>query len=92
MERTTRKPRSRGRETAAREPSNFIVQGSILALAGILVRLIGMFYRIPLANFIGDEGNGYYSAAYNIYAILLILSSIATLYFLIKSLNTYCLE
>ncbi len=75
MERTTRKPRSRGRETAAREPSNFIVQGSILALAGILVRLIGMFYRIPLANFIGDEGNGYYSAAYNIYAILLILSS-----------------
>ncbi len=55
--------------------SNFIVQGSILAAAGILVRLIGMFYRIPLANYIGDEGNGYYSAAYNIYSILLILSS-----------------
>ncbi len=55
--------------------SNFIVQGSILAAAGIIVRLIGMFYRIPLANYIGDEGNGYYSAAYNIYSILLILSS-----------------
>ncbi|MBP3926320.1 MAG: oligosaccharide flippase family protein, partial [Clostridium sp.] len=58
-----------------RAGSNFIVQGSILALAGIIVRLIGMFYRIPLANYIGDEGNGYYSAAYNIYSILLILSS-----------------
>lgn len=58
-----------------RSGSNFIVQGSILALAGIIVRLIGMFYRIPLANYIGDEGNGYYSAAYNIYSILLILSS-----------------
>ena len=54
---------------------NFIVQGSILAVAGIIVRLIGMLYRIPLANYIGDEGNGYYSAAYNIYSILLILSS-----------------
>ena len=55
--------------------ANFIVQGSILAAAGIIVRLIGMLYRIPLANYIGDEGNGYYSAAYNIYSILLILSS-----------------
>ncbi len=58
-----------------KKTSNFIVQGSILAMAGIIVRLIGMFYRIPLANYIGDEGNGYYSAAYNIYSILLILSS-----------------
>lgn len=58
-----------------KKTSNFIVQGSILAAAGIIVRLIGMFYRIPLANYIGDEGNGYYSAAYSIYSILLILSS-----------------
>lgn len=69
------------RETNKEQPArkktgaNFIVQGSILAAAGIIVRLIGMFYRIPLANYIGDEGNGYYSAAYNIYSILLILSS-----------------
>lgn len=58
-----------------KKTSSFVVQGSILAVAGIIVRLIGMFYRIPLANYIGDEGNGYYSAAYNIYSILLILSS-----------------
>ncbi len=55
--------------------ANFLVQGSILAIAGIIVRLIGMVYRIPLANMIGDEGNGYYGAAYNIYATLLIMSS-----------------
>ncbi len=63
------------RSTGSRAGTNFLVQGSILAAAGIIVRLIGMFYRIPLANYIGDEGNGYYSAAYNIYSILLILSS-----------------
>lgn len=87
MERTTRTVRSRskykkGKGTAKRTAvpekkagSNFIIQGSILAIAGIIVRLIGMLYRIPLANYIGDEGNGYYSAAYNIYSIMLILSS-----------------
>ena len=61
-------------EKKAKE-NNFLVQGSILAAAGILVRLIGMFYRIPLAEKIGDVGNGYYSAAYSIYSILLIMSS-----------------
>lgn len=87
MERTTRTVRSRSKykkgegtakKTAVPEKkagSNFIIQGSILAIAGIIVRLIGMLYRIPLANYIGDEGNGYYSAAYNIYSIMLILSS-----------------
>ncbi len=55
--------------------SNFLVQGSILAVAGIIVRLIGMVYRIPLARKIGDVGNGYYNAAYSIYSILLIMSS-----------------
>ena len=87
MERTTRTVRSRskykkGEGTAKRTAvpekkagSNFIIQGSILAIAGIIVRLIGMLYRIPLANYIGDEGNGYCSAAYNIYSIMLILSS-----------------
>ena len=39
---------------------NFIVHGSILAIAGILVRIIGMLYRIPVVNIIGSEGNGIY--------------------------------
>ena len=38
-------------------------------------RLIGMIYRIPMANILGDEGNGVYSAAFEIYNILLIISS-----------------
>lgn len=48
---------------------NFIVHGSILAIAGILVRIIGMLYRIPVVNIIGSEGNGIYGAAFNIYNI-----------------------
>lgn len=58
------------------EKSNSIVkQASILALAGILVRIIGVLYRSPLKALIGAEGNGYYSTAYNIYALILLISS-----------------
>ena len=55
--------------------ANFVIQGSILAMAGILVRIIGMLYRMPLNDIIGKQGNGYYTSAYNVYNILLILSS-----------------
>ena len=55
--------------------SNFVIQGTILAVAGIIVRLIGILYRVPMTNIIGDEGMGYYSTAFNVYNIMLILSS-----------------
>lgn len=55
--------------------NNFIVQGGILAAAGILVRMLGLLKRIPLTYIIGDVGNSYYSAAYEIYNIVLTVSS-----------------
>jgi len=58
-----------------RKSHNFIIQGGILAIAGIITRIIGLFYRVPVTNIIGDEGNGYYAAAYQIYNIMLLISS-----------------
>lgn len=55
--------------------NNLIMQGSILAIASLIVRLIGLFYRIPLVNILTDEGSGYYGSAYDIYSFLLIISS-----------------
>lgn len=61
---------------SARSKSNhFLVQGSILAVASILVRIIGLLYRIPMVRIIGKEGMGYYSNAFEIYSLALILSS-----------------
>ena len=51
------------------------VQAGILAVAGIIVRIIGLLYTSPLTAIIGDEGNGYYGYAYNCYVIVLLLSS-----------------
>ncbi len=60
--------------TSKRE-SNFLVQGSILAVASIISRIIGLLYRIPLKSIIGDIGNDYYGTAMEIYSILLLISS-----------------
>ena len=55
--------------------NNYLKQAGILAAAGIICRIIGILYRSPLTSIIGDEGNGYYTSAYNIYTIILLLSS-----------------
>ncbi len=54
---------------------NYIKQGTILAAASLLVRIIGMIYRFPMSNIIGEEGNGIYSVAFEIYDVVLIISS-----------------
>lgn len=55
--------------------TSFLMQGSILAMASIISRIIGLIYRMPLTSIIGDAGNDYYSSAFSIYNILLIISS-----------------
>ncbi|WP_026669864.1 putative polysaccharide biosynthesis protein [Butyrivibrio sp. AE3006] len=54
---------------------SMLMQGGILASAGLICSVIGLLYRGPLTGIIGDEGNGYYSSAYNIYNIVLLISS-----------------
>ena len=63
------------KETKNSVAGGILVQGGILALAGIISRAIGLVRRIPLTNIIGDVGNGYYANAYEIYSIILLLSS-----------------
>ena len=54
---------------------NVLVQGTILAAVSIIAKVIGLIYRIPLTNILGDEGNTYYSTANEIYSIILMISS-----------------
>ncbi len=55
--------------------TSFLVQGSVLAIASIVSRIIGLLYRIPMTNIIGEYGNDYYSCAYEIYSMVLLISS-----------------
>ena len=57
------------------ERNLFVKQAVILASAGLIARLLGFIYRMPLMEIIGDSGTGIYGAGYTIYNFLLILSS-----------------
>ena len=54
---------------------SFLGGAAILAAAVAAVKLIGAVYKIPLGNIIGDEGKAHFTVAYNIYNLLLTIST-----------------
>jgi stage V sporulation protein B len=57
---------------------SFIKGAAILGAAGLIVKIIGAFYRIPLTNILqrgGYDGMVYYATAYPYYSWLLVISS-----------------
>lgn len=58
-----------------KKSNSILVQGSILAAASLIVRIIGLIYRVPLTRILGDEAMGYYSTAFEFYNLALLLSS-----------------
>lgn len=54
---------------------SFLQGAGILAIATIVVKVIGAFYKIPLYNIIGADGNAYFFQTYNIYSFLLTVST-----------------
>ena len=48
---------------------------ALLAAAVAIVKIIGAVYKIPLGNIIGDEGKAHFTVAYNIYNLLLTIST-----------------
>lgn len=67
---------SKDQKEKVKNVGNSFVKGAvILGAAGIVVKILGALFKIPLANIIKETGMGYYGAAYPIYVMLL---SIAT--------------
>lgn len=60
-----------------RQKDDYLSQGMILAFAMVATKVIGVIYRIPLTNILGDAGNGFYGYAFEVYAMTLILSSLS---------------
>ena len=64
------------RRVAQSPKQNTFFGGAAVLAAGILVvKLIGLFYKIPLLNIIGEQGTADFGNAYNIYAVLLTIST-----------------
>ena len=54
---------------------SFVKGAAILGLIGLVCKVIGAIYRIPMAALIGEEGMAYYQAAYPLYVFLLAIAS-----------------
>lgn len=58
-----------------KKQSSFVKGAAILGIAGLIVKVIGAFFRVPLANHVGPEGMSYYEVAYPYYSGLLVIAS-----------------
>lgn len=54
---------------------NFLQGATILLAANLIVKVIGMFYRIPLTRMLGRTGMGYYSTAYTMYTFMFAIAT-----------------
>lgn len=55
--------------------NSFLMGTLILGAAGVIIKILGAIFRIPLGYFIGAEGMGYYQTAYPVYALFLTLAT-----------------
>ena len=58
-----------------KKSNSFLKGAAILGIAGLLVKVMGMAFRIPLTNWVGATGMSYYSSVYPIYTFFLLLST-----------------
>ena len=59
----------------AEKKQNFLQGTAMLAMATAIVKVIGALYKIPLNAIIGEQGFGYFNTAYEIYNVLLMIST-----------------
>ena len=58
-----------------RAASRLMRGATILAIAGIVSKMFGALFRIPLTNMIGAEGQSYYGAAYPVYQFFYVIAT-----------------
>ena len=60
---------------AGAKKQNFLHGAVILTVALIVVKILGAVYKIPLGNILGDDGYGYFLAAYTVYNVFYTVST-----------------
>ncbi len=55
--------------------ANYLTGAAILAAAVALTKVVGAIYKIPLFNLLGDAGTGHFNVTYNIYSLILIVTT-----------------
>ena len=58
----------------SQKKQGFVHGALILMLAGIVVKIVGALFKIPLSNIIGDTAMGYFNTAYSVYSMCFLIS------------------
>lgn len=58
-----------------KDTRNYLFGVVVLSISAIFVKLIGLFYKIPMLKLLGSEGMGYFNAAYEVYALFCVIST-----------------
>ena len=70
---------------------NTIVKGTMILIGGnIVVKIIGAFFKLPLANIVGADGMGLYNASFTVYDIFLVLSTAGYALAISKMVSSCC--
>ena len=61
----------------AKKKNSFASNVLMLMISQVIIKILGLVYRLAITNAegFGDVGNGYYAAEYQVYSVLLIISS-----------------
>lgn len=62
-------------QTNNMKKSSFVFGATVLAISGVLCKVLGAVYKVPLANMLKTEGIGIYYLVFPIYSLFLTLSS-----------------
>ncbi len=60
---------------ANQKKSSYLTGAAILAATVAVTKVVGMVYKIPLYNLLGDEGTSHFSVMYNIYTFILTIAT-----------------
>ena len=58
-----------------KKKGSFFSGVAVLTLSTLIVKLIGVLYKIPLFKYLGEEGMGYFNSAYEIYAFFYMIAT-----------------
>ncbi len=72
-----------------RSGQNFITGAAILAVAGVLVKIISACFKIPITNLVGAQAMSYFNTAYTVYNLLINISSVGLSVAVAKCISEY---
>ena len=66
---------STDKESIGKDSNGFVRGVYVLTLSTVIVKIIGLIYKIPMLKLLGGQGMGYFNSAYEIYASFCVIAT-----------------